>query len=86
MFYVILYCGGGLYLLLMLVGVLHRDFVKTMNRYQKYGLAAMGGGLLVLGLYYLFLTTYLHSPDGQRLKAEQERLRRIEQQNQNPRR
>ena len=74
MFYIILYCGGGIYLLLMLFGVLHRDFVSQMNRYQKYGLTAMGGGLLVLGLHYAFLFHFLHSPEGKRFQEEQRRL------------
>ena len=78
MFYIILYCGGGIYLLLMLAGLIHRDFVRQMNRNQKYGLVAMGGGLLILGLYYVFLYTYMASPDGRRLKKEQDRLRRME--------
>ncbi len=78
MFYIILYCGAGIYLLLMLAGLLHRDFVRKMNRYQKYGLAAMGGGLLVLGLYYVFFFTFMASPEGQRFRAEQDRLRRQE--------
>lgn len=52
MFLAILYLGGGIYLMLLSFGVLHRDFGKTLDHWRRMGIRLLAGGLLVLGSYH----------------------------------
>ncbi len=52
MILVILYTGAGLYMLLMFFGLIHREYMKTMNRNRRIGLLILALGFLILGVTY----------------------------------
>jgi len=58
MILVILYIGAGIYMLLMVAGLVQRKFVKTMDRHRKLGLAIFGFMLIILGLYNIHYYFY----------------------------
>ncbi len=76
MFLAILYTAGGLYLLLMAAGLLHRAYMKKMQKPQLTGLIVLGGGFLILGLYYSYFTYYMSTPEGKAQQHLQNELNR----------
>jgi len=63
MILVILYTGAGLYLLLMLSGLLHRDYMKEVNRNRRRGMMILAIGLILLGLYTTYYYYGKHDPE-----------------------
>ncbi len=84
MILVIIYCGAGIYMLLMAAGVLHRSYVKKMPAPAKMGLVLFGGGLLVIGSYYAWYYYFRSTPEGKALIELQEEMNRRANQNQGP--
>lgn len=76
MFFAILAGGGGLYLLLMAAGILHREYMKSWNRPRKMALTIMGAGFLILGLYFGYLEYFLSTPAGKEFQQLQRDLNR----------
>ncbi|MBI3395050.1 MAG: hypothetical protein HY042_04375 [Spirochaetia bacterium] len=74
MILVVIYCGAGLYLLLMAAGLLHREYVKRMPGAGKAALVLIGGGLLVVGSYYAWYYYYRTTEEGKQLIKMQEEL------------
>jgi len=58
MILVILYIGAGAYMLLMVAGLVQKDFVKTMDPNRKLGLSVFGFMLIVLGIYNIYYYFY----------------------------
>jgi len=54
MFLIILYIGTGCYLLLMRIGLLHREYMKGVDRHRRSGMTILAIGLIVLGLYNIY--------------------------------
>ena len=52
MFFAIIYCGGAIYIFLILLGLIHKDFKKSTVAPQRLGLFVLAAGFFVLGAYY----------------------------------
>lgn len=76
MILVVLYCGAGIYMLLMAAGLLHRSYVKRMPPPAKIGLILFGAGLLIIGSYYAWYYYFRTTPEGKALIEIQEDLNR----------
>lgn len=57
MILILLYLIGGLYLVLMSFGLLHRKFVLTMGRNRRLGLFVLGAGFFLLGINFTYYYT-----------------------------
>jgi len=76
MFFAIIYCGAGIYVILMALGVIHKEFKARLDRPRRLGIMLLGGGLIVLGLYYGYHAYFFSTPAGkdyQRLQRDLER-------------
>lgn len=47
MILIVIYIVAGLYFMLMAMGLLHREFVSTMNRARRNGLMVLGAGFFL---------------------------------------
>ncbi|MBR31849.1 MAG: hypothetical protein CMN77_11080 [Spirochaetaceae bacterium] len=77
LFFAIVAGFGGLYLILMVAGLLHRDYMKSWNRPRKMALAIMGTGFLILGMYFGYLAYFLSTPEGQEHQRQQREMNRM---------
>ncbi|MCB1139446.1 MAG: hypothetical protein KDK23_11850 [Leptospiraceae bacterium] len=76
MFFAIVAGGGGLYLMLMAAGLIHREYMKSWNRPRKLALTVMGAGFFILGMYFGYLAYFLSTPAGQDFQRLQRDLNR----------
>ena len=76
MFFALLYCGVGAYLVLITMGLLHRDYAKTLDPGRRLGIRVLAGGLLVLGAYYGFHAYFFSTPAGKEYRELERRLQR----------
>ncbi len=52
MILVILMGAGGLYLLVMSTGLIHRKFMSTVDRFRRIGMILLGSGFFILSIVY----------------------------------
>ena len=76
MFFAIVAGLGGLYLLLMAMGLIHREYMSSWNRPRKLALTIMGGGFFILGMYFGYLDYFLSTPEGKEHQRQQRELNR----------
>ena len=84
MLFTIIYCGTGIYLLLILKGWIHKDFQTKLDQPRRTGIIAMSVGLIVLGLYYAFHSYFFSTPAGKDYKRLQEDMNREYLRNRTP--
>ncbi|MCB1305318.1 MAG: hypothetical protein KDK37_13615, partial [Leptospiraceae bacterium] len=68
MFFLILAGGGGIYLILMSFGLIHKQYMSDWNRQRKLGLRIMGAGFLIMGLYFGYMQYFLSTPEGKEIQ------------------
>lgn len=75
-FLAIIYCGLGIYALLLATGKVQKGLVGNINRARRGGLIAFGLGFLVLGFYYAAHEYYLTTDEGQQMQQLEEQMQR----------
>ncbi|MBL8019040.1 MAG: hypothetical protein JNM27_05205 [Leptospirales bacterium] len=73
--FTVIYGGVGLYGVFMLLGLLHRRFMKTVEGPRRLALGMICAGFLALGLYHAFQFQRFRTPEG---RAVLEKMRKNE--------
>lgn len=74
MFFVLVYGIAGFYLLLMASSIIHKEYMSTWNQSRKRAIWVMSIGLIILALYYGWLTWFLSTEEGQKHQELQQKL------------
>ncbi len=74
MFFILVYLGIGIYLLLMSFRIIHKNFITEQTPYRIYALRIAGIGFLILGLYYTWFYYFISTPEGKAILEIQKKL------------
>ena len=75
MFFLLIYGGFGIFLLLYGFGLLKGRLPGNPSGHRRVGILVLGFGLLILGAYYGYLAYFLSTPEG---KAHQKLQRKMQ--------